>query len=230
MDVYLSQFERTYYGLTGSGKAPWMREGPVERGPAYNPYGGVVFKGLNGVMLDMAAAARGFRDPRWLSLHEAEFLGLTLRHGERPVAAAYTRSVISRNSYYLLCNLEQFKEYPRMPERDAGAEREAGRERLRAVLEHTGAGGFTGVLEKVDRETEREGGLTRAMARYRLCQECHECYIPPAGGEAGMGKGGIALIRSVYYAEKIKDRLMTRGRDERDRTVELSRRREAHQL
>jgi hypothetical protein len=218
MDVYLSQFERTYSELAGSGKAPWLREGPVERGPAYNPYSGAVYRGLNGVMLDMAAAARNFRDPRWISLTEAAHLGLTLRHGEQPVPVAYTRPAVSLNSYYLMCNLEQFGEYPKMPERDVKLEREIGKEKLRTVLEQSGGAGFRTALDKVDRETAQDGSiLTQALARYRLTQECNEYYTPPPaagqlGREAKIGKDPLLLIRAVYRAETVKNKLISRAR------------------
>jgi hypothetical protein len=221
-NVYFSQFEHTYHELTRSGKAPWTREGDVERGPAYNPYSGVQYKGINGVMLDMNAASRGFHDPRWISLHEAEKFGLTLRRGEQPAPAAYTHSIVSRNSYYLLCNLEQFREYSRIPGRDIEREREIGREKLQAALDRSGAAGFTGVTDKLDKETERGQGspIMRVIARYRLAQECGEYYIPPAVGEAGAVKDQAALIRSVYHAEIVKDKLTARSGDERDRATQ----------
>jgi hypothetical protein len=215
--TYFSQFEHTYYALTGSGKAPWLREGTIERGPAYNPYSGVQYRGINGVMLDMSAASRDFHDPRWLSLHEAVHLGLTLRHGEKPTPAAYSRSGEAGNRYYLLCNLEQFREYPRMPERNIEAEREIGKEKLLAALDHSGASRFTGVLEKVEREIPPGGdNLTGVMARYRISQECGEYYTPPVNAGVLQRKADreAGVIRAVYHAETVKDRLITRGRRE----------------
>jgi hypothetical protein len=218
--TYFSQFEHAYYELTGNGKAPWLREGAIERGPAYNPYSGVRYKGINGVMLDMSAASRDFHDPRWLSLHEAAQLGLTLRHGEKPTPAAYTRSGEAGNRYYLLCNLEQFREYPRMPERNIGVEQEIGKEKLLAALDRSGASGFTGILEKIEKETQRDGdNLMGVMARYRISQECGEYYTPPVNAgalqrEAGRGDSRAGVIRAVYHAETVKDRMITRGHRE----------------
>jgi hypothetical protein len=218
--TYFSQFEHTYYELTGSGKAPWLREGAIEQGPAYNPYSGVQYQGINGVMLDMSAASRDFYDSRWIALHEAAHLGLTLCHGEKPTPAAYTHSGKAGNSYYLLCNLEQFKEYPRMPERNIEGEREIGKEKLYAALDHSGSARFTEVLEKIDKETPLGGdNLTGVMARYRISQECGEYYIPPANAgalqrEADRGDSQTRVIKAVYQAETVKNRLITRDHRE----------------
>jgi hypothetical protein len=227
--IYLSHFEHAYRQLAESGKAPWLREGVIERVPAYNPYSGVQYRGVNGVMLDMSAASRDFHDPRWISLHEAAHIGLTLRRGERPVPAAYT-SAGSQVNYYLLCNLEQFKEYPRMPERNVEAEREIGKEKLRAALEHSGAAGFTGVLDRVEKEASQgQGGnsLAVVLARYRISQECNEYYAPPANAGAlqreESGRNRALLIKAVYRAETAKDRLITRNRDDRDNPAVIDR-------
>jgi hypothetical protein len=113
-----------------------------------------------------------------------------------------------------------------MPERNIFRERERGKEKLRAVLEQSGAAGFQGAVERLDAGTLSRGGLERALARYRLAQECGEYYTPPAG--AGQlrheaGRGGLFLIRSVYRAEKAANRLLSRAAD---RLREITRARE----
>jgi hypothetical protein len=222
-NVYFNRLESLYQEVTGSGKAPWLQEGPG-RGIAYNPRTGMLFTGLNGIMLDMSAAAQGFKDPRWISFRDALQAGLTLRHGEQPAPAAYTHAAASRTNCGLLCNLEQFREYSRIPPRDMNQEKELAKEKLQAALDHAGAATFSSVLYKLD-ETARDNLLTHTLARYRLAQECGEPYTPlvTQKGIQKEGAAGIPLIRSLYYAERIKNQLLSpsRGRDrerEQDRT------------
>jgi hypothetical protein len=225
--LYFSCFERLYDEATRSGKAPWLREGAAPCA-AYNPKSGVLYKGMNGVMLDMSAAVRELRDPRWIAFHEAARAGLTLRHGEQPTPVAYAHAMLSQTQYALVCNLEQFREYPRMPARNIKQEQEIGQEKRRAALEHMGAGNFAAVVHALENETAREPLVAQALARYRLAQECNECYMPPAGAERMRQerrgeKGRLPFIQAVCRAEALTKRILARGRDGRERGAVMER-------
>ncbi|MCD1654453.1 ArdC family protein [Treponema zuelzerae] len=88
-ELFYKKFERTYQNLTLTGKAPWLKEGKIERDIAYNPTSGVIFKGVNALMLEMSAAEQGFKESRWLSESEVNNLKLRVRPGMEPTPIAY---------------------------------------------------------------------------------------------------------------------------------------------
>ena len=88
-EQFYKKFERTYQNLTLTGKAPWLKEGKIERDIAYNPVSGVIFKGVNALMLEMSAAEQGYKESRWISESEVNDLKLRVRPGQNPTPIAY---------------------------------------------------------------------------------------------------------------------------------------------
>jgi len=68
------------------GVAPWQRPWlPGESRSPMNPVSGTVYSGINRVML----ARRGFEDPRWMTLRQANSLDCRVRKGERSQFVVY---------------------------------------------------------------------------------------------------------------------------------------------
>lgn len=68
------------------GAAPWQKPwGPGELHAPYNPVSGTVYHGINRVML----SRRGFDDPRWMTLKQANSADLRVRKGEKSQPIVY---------------------------------------------------------------------------------------------------------------------------------------------
>ncbi|GAB7081894.1 zincin-like metallopeptidase domain-containing protein [Megalodesulfovibrio paquesii] len=68
------------------GTAPWVR--PWQAGTLhapFNPVSGTIYKGINRVML----SRRGFEDPRWMTLNQANTLDCRVRKGEKSQAIVF---------------------------------------------------------------------------------------------------------------------------------------------
>jgi antirestriction protein ArdC len=238
-EAFYEDFEKKYYRLTMNGKAPWLKEGKVERNIAYNPKSGVVFRGINSMMLEMAAAEQGYKDSRWLSMEEIKDLGFTARYGEKPTVIAYINKYIHpldvnpstgksftprnpKQKYYLMYNVEQLKEYDRIRNYDVAAIHERKAEKIQNTLENTHTGKFAEITERLGIQTARNAPEHTALiasvtSQYRLAQEFNARYTPAVRAEAVQNSllkvRNHALIRSLYQAEIAKDRLISKNQE-----------------
>ncbi|SOB88034.1 Antirestriction protein ArdC [Sphingomonas guangdongensis] len=75
-----------------AGVRPWRQ--PWTGGPVSRPLRvcGTPYRGVNVIWLWMAAQARGFGSPTWMTYHQAELLGAQVRKGERGTIAIFYRS------------------------------------------------------------------------------------------------------------------------------------------
>jgi antirestriction protein ArdC len=236
---FYRQFENKFYQLTMSGKAPWLKEGKVEREVAYNPSSGIVFKGINSMMLEMSAAERGFKDSRWLSGEEVKQLGFTPRYGERPTVIGYINKYIHpvdvnpatgktfdthnpKQKYYFMYNVEQLKEYKQLRERSKAISREIITEKIKNTMENAKSNKFNEITERLGQMTARNAPEHTALiasvtSQYRLAQEFKARYSPPISIESFKNSvlraKNYAIIRSIYQAEIAKDRLISRNQE-----------------
>uniref|UniRef100_I2PX40 Antirestriction protein n=1 Tax=Desulfovibrio sp. U5L TaxID=596152 RepID=I2PX40_9BACT len=68
------------------GVAPWQKPWqPGERHAPFNPISGTVYSGINRVML----SRKGFDDPRWMTLKQANTIGCRVRKGEKSQPIVY---------------------------------------------------------------------------------------------------------------------------------------------
>ena len=74
-----------------AGVRPWRQ--PWTGGPVSRPLRvcGTPYRGVNVIWLWMAAQARGFGSPTWMTYHQAELLGAQVRKGERGTLLARDR-------------------------------------------------------------------------------------------------------------------------------------------
>jgi hypothetical protein len=121
--------------LTLEGKAPWLTDhaaGDAE--VTYYPFidPAPIYGGVNAVLLDLVAAERGFKDPRWIPMAMVESKGLAPKYGEKPVCLAFRNRFVEvtdtnpldgtvataltnsakRISYYYVYNAEQVRGVP----------------------------------------------------------------------------------------------------------------------
>jgi len=80
---------RLIESLEQNGCFPWNQNGDVSLTRPFNPCINTVFKGGNAINLMIGALEKGFDDPRWMKLDQANALGYRVRKGARAVYAEY---------------------------------------------------------------------------------------------------------------------------------------------
>jgi hypothetical protein len=257
-EQFYKKFERTYQNLTLTGKAPWLNAGKIERDIAYNPASGVIFKGINALMLEMSAADQNFKESKWISGAEIERMKLNVRRGQEPTPIAYINRYVHqtdvhpstgrpfdprdnpKQKYYYMYNIEQLKEYQQI--RDAGITLTDAllKEKVRNIVDNTQTTKFPEILDRVSHEAEekvrgeKERVIAQEMARYRLTQEFKGNFIPQAPAlvmkDASIKTHGAQLLTTLYQAEVAKDRLISRDMNlENDKVRTVARTKEQQQ-
>lgn len=74
-----------------AGTAPWQKPWHPGKTPMvpHNPQTGTVYKGMNRANLALTMMAEGYSDPRWLTLKQANDMGLRVKKGSRSEAVVY---------------------------------------------------------------------------------------------------------------------------------------------
>jgi len=70
-DAYTRDVASRISRMTLEGKAPWLKDHPAGAAEVtYYPFidPAPIYTGVNAVLLDLVAAERGFKDPRWIPL------------------------------------------------------------------------------------------------------------------------------------------------------------------
>lgn len=79
------------------GVAPWVRPWRSQTGVAsglpHNGYTRRPYRGVNVWVLVLHAAARGFDDPRWFTLRQANLLGSRIKKGEKATLVAFWKDL-----------------------------------------------------------------------------------------------------------------------------------------
>ncbi len=250
-EQFYKKFERTYQNLTLTGKAPWLKEGKIERDIAYNPNSGIIFRGVNALMLEMSAAEQGYKESRWVSENEIDSLKLRARTGEKPTPIAYVNRYAHatdvhpstgkafnekhpKQKYYYMYNIEQLKEYEQIRESGMTLDRSLVQEKIRTVVQNTQTSHFPEILDKVSIAAEQKvigeqaKIIAQELARYRMTQEFKGNFIPQtpllAMKDASIKTHGATLLTTLYHAEVAKDRFISRGMNlENDKVRTVSR-------
>jgi hypothetical protein len=227
---FYTYFNRAYTELTNSNTAPWLKEGIPERDIAYNPASGVIFKGVNSILLEMDSARKGFKDNRWVSAEECEKYGLKPRYRETPTPVAYINKYThptdvnpvtgkpfqtEKKKYYLMYNIEQLHEnelskqkantfsYDKIEEKARFLCQNARCESVQESIQYYGS--------KVESNVPQMKSMAKALTEFRLCQELQKEYKPPVLAqnlkmENALNKNLDSIIRAVYTSEVQKDR------------------------
>lgn len=258
-EQFYKKFERSYQNLTLTGTAPWLKEGKIERDIAYNPRSGVIFRGVNALMLEMSAAEQGFKEARWISESEIDDLKLRARTGEKPTPIAYVNRYAHvtdvhpstgksfdekhpKQKYYYMYNIQQLKEYEQIKESGMTLDKALVQEKIKTVIQNTKTNNFAEILEKVSVVAgqkivdDRAKVVARELARYRMTQEFKGNFIPQAPTlvmkDASIKTHGATLLTTMYHAENAKDRLISHGmnlENDKVRTVSRTRQQETQQ-
>lgn len=229
-------FESNYKKLTTTGKAPWMREGLVEREIAHNPKSGVVFKGVNSLMLEMSAAIHGFTESRWLSETELEVLGFHPKHREIPTPIAYQNKFIhptdvhpstglpfdekhSKEKYYHMYNIQQLREYEQLRGHSLSFNREITDEKIRTAVTNAKTNNFPQISERIFQNAaqhipEKGSVLSASLAQFRLAQEFNVQFKPSISNDV-LKKivnevKPETILRTLYKTEIEKDRMISK--------------------
>lgn len=232
---FYRQFANLYSDLTISGKAPWMNTGKIERGVAYNPSSGVIFKGINSLILEMSAAQQGFKDSRWISMAEAERLGYKPKHRSRPTPIAYVNKYAHpvdvhpstgkafdkenpRQKYYFMYNVEQLQNCELTHGRGFIISKGLIDEKIRNAIQNSKAKSFPQMQAKLFEEATKTVPvktemLAATIAGYRLAQEFNAPYRPAVCVEdiKKVTVNRENLLRCMYQSEIAKDRLLSKG-------------------
>jgi hypothetical protein len=230
-------FSHLYTQLVVENKAPWLKEGVPERGVAYNPKSGVVFRGVNSLILEFKAAQAGFKDSRWLSQKQIDDLGLKPRYGEFPTPIAYINKYAApvnvnpvtgekfsvtdpKKRYYLVYNIEQLRSYDLKHDRDFIISKKVTTDKIKKAIENSGTNDFRVIKSKLVKNVvqavpDRMQILAAGLAQYRLSQELRVPYkstIPKEDLESykHIKIKESDLLRTVYHVETYKDRLVSK--------------------
>jgi hypothetical protein len=237
-EQFYKTFEEYFRTLTTSGKAPWMHEGVSEREVAYNPKSGVVFKGVNSVMLEMSAASNGFKESRWLSGEEVEKLGFQPRHGQKPTPIAYINKYVHptdvhpstgipfdrdnpKEKYYFMYNIEQLKEYEKLKAKTVSLSKIIAEEKIKNAIQNVKSNNFQKILETLNKSVasavpEHGEIIGASMAQYRIAQDFNMNFKPTISND--LLKQSLnelkpeAIIRTMYAAEVTKEQLISKDR------------------
>jgi hypothetical protein len=181
--------------MTLNGKAPWLTnhgagEAEVSFCPLIDP--APIYAGVNAVLLDLVAAERGYKDPRWVPMALVESNGLAPKYGEKPVCLAFRNryvevtdtnpldgtvaSALSDNarrvSYYFVYNAEQIRGMPSLQKERATS---LVKKKTENALRNTGAQGVSDLVKSFEKQLPshncQAGETLAAIAKYRLA--CH---------------------------------------------------------
>lgn len=246
-------FAKTYTEITLNGKAPWLHETTtaVERGIAYNPKSGVVFKGVNSLLLEMQSAKRGWKDSRWISQKELKDLGWKPKDGEYPTPVAYINKFSPpvdvnpvtgekftqekpRQKYYFMYNVEQLKECDLANDKDFFITKGITIEKIKNTVENLKTNNINEIQNKLAEKTIRAvpknmQTLAAGIVQYRLAQEFRIPYKPqiPLENLEQYKHTKIThddLLRTAYHSEVAKDRVVSKNLElERDKTRTVER-------
>ncbi len=233
-------FSKIYTDITLTEKAPWMKGGVPDRGIAYNPKSGVIFKGVNSVILEMRAAQKGYKDSRWLTLDEINKLGIKIRSGEVATPIAYVNkfsppvdvhpgtgerfsSAVPRQRYYFTYNIEQLRNCELSRGTDFIISKNLIREKAKNAIENAQTTDIRVINDKLIKSVVKNipkdtAALAISFTQYRLAQEFHIPYKPVLNSEqiSGLKREKMtvdSLLRTAYQCEVSKDRLLSRDEE-----------------
>ena len=181
--------------MTLEGKAPWLKDHPAGAAEvAYYPFidPAPIYTGVNAVLLDLVAAERGFKDPRWIPMAMVESNKLTPKYGEKPVCLAFRNRFVEvtdtnpisgtvasalsdsakRISYYYVYNAEQIRGMPPLQkDRDTTLVKM----KTENALKNTGAKRTSELIQSFSKQLPSHNCDAKetlaAIAKYRLaCQ------------------------------------------------------------
>ncbi len=257
-DDFYKTFSKIYTDITLNGKAPWLHETdkPIERGLAFNPKSGVVFKGVNSLILEMKSAQKGYSDSRWLSQSEIYELGWEPKSGEFPTPIAYVNKYAPqvdvnpvngkafgtnnpRQRYYYMYNAEQLRNHELVNDKEIGFSKKHIKEKIQNVIDNVGNKDIRVIQSKLSENAikavpENMKNLASGIVQYRLAQELKIPYKPQIAKES-LEKYATTkitqedLLRTGYQVEVAKDRLVSRNNElehDRTRTVQRGAKRE----
>lgn len=227
---------KIYEDITKNNKAPWLHEGMPVRGIAYNPKSGVIFKGVNSMMLEMKAAQKGYKDSRWLSSAEIAKLGVKIKKGEQATPIAYSTSGESfdagnpKQRYYFMFNAEQLRGLEMRNDKNFIVDRGSIREKIKNTIEKTKTNDFPAMKAKLVTDAIKSAPnamktLVATMASYRLAQEFHVKHKVPLNDDQKKELTTTqikqeGLMKAIYQTEDSKNRFISK-----DNQVEKTQRR-----
>ena len=227
-DAYYREVASRISKMTLEGKAPWIEDhaaGEAEVGyyPFIDP--APIYGGVNAVLLDLVAAERGFKDPRWIPMAMAESNKLTPKYGEKPVCLAFRNrfvevtdtnpidgtvaSALSNSakkvSYYYVYNAEQIRGMPPLQkDRDTSLVKK----KTENALKNTGARDVSALLRSFANQLPNHNCMAKetlaAIAKYRLACQLRLPYKADVNRERlkrEVQKGDHeSLLRAAYFA------------------------------
>lgn len=201
---FYKDFSKKFKSLTATGKAPWLKEGVPDRAIAHNPSSGVIFRGVNAMMLEMSAAEKGYKESRWISAYEIEKLGLKPRYREEPTPIAYINRYqhptdvhpsfglpfnnkdIPKEKYYYMYNIEQLKEYSKIKDIGFTLDSSIIKEKEEALKINAKTNDFDAMSDAVSKMTVESAKMKdnnlniimNELSRFRLSQELNKPWTP----------------------------------------------------
>ena len=227
-DAYYREVASRITRMTLEGKAPWLTDHAAgEAEVSYYPFidPAPLYSGVNAVLLDLVAAERGFKDPRWVPMAMVESNGLTPKYGEKPVRVAFRNrfvevtdtnpvdgtvaSALSKGakkiSYYYVYNAEQIRGMPPLQkDRDTALVRT----KTENALKNTGAQKVSDILRSFSDQLPSHNCEAKetlaAIARYRLACQLRLPYKAEVNREKLNREAQKAdrdsLLRAAYFA------------------------------
>lgn len=91
-DLYQTVTDRILFALD-QGTVPWKRPWSVEGGIHVNLKSKKAYRGVNQLLLDLAAMAEGYTSPYWVSFKQAQDLGGSVKKGEKSTLITFWKRI-----------------------------------------------------------------------------------------------------------------------------------------
>lgn len=227
-DAYYREVASRIGKMTLEGKAPWLKDHAAgEAEVSYYPFidPAPIYGGVNAVLLDLVAAERDFKDPRWVPMAMVESNKLTPKYGEKPVCLAFRNrfvevtdtnpldgtvaSALSNNakkiSYYYVYNAEQIRGMPPLQkDRDTALVAK----KTDNALKNTGVRRVSEIIRSFSSQLPNHNCEAKetlaAIAKYRLACQLRLPYKAEVNRERlnrEAQKGDRdSLLRAAYFA------------------------------
>ncbi len=227
-DAYYRDLSSRITRMTLDGTAPWLKdhargEAEVTYYPFLDP--APIYGGVNAVLLDLVAAERGFKDPRWVPMAMVESNNLAPKYGEKPVCLAFRNRFVEitdtnpvdgtvaaalsnsakRISYYYVYNAEQIRGMPPLQkDRDTSLVRQ----KTENALKNTGAPRVAELLGAFSKHLPAHNCQAKdtlaAIARYRLACQLRLPYKADVNKDKlkreAQTRNRESLLHAAYYA------------------------------
>lgn len=224
-DDYFKYFNSIYNISMNDGTNPLLKEQVPTETP-YDPVNGIVYDGMNGVMMSIHLSMTGSDDNRYLRSYDIEAdPSLSTKHGAQPIPIAYYNRYNETKSdslqsegeskyYYVyhakdvngLPPIEKVREFQELNTKDKRLHTTRNVQSMKLTSALDAVNNMLSKTDSVAMET------ARSISKFRLCQETRTRYTP---GNPGLLKDETGMqmdhkLKSIYFGNQQANRLVSK--------------------